>query len=391
MKFLHISDLHFGLKLCDRDLSEDQRCVLDQVVKYAADRKPQAIVIAGDVYNVSEPSLDAIHEYGRFISALRKAVRDVPIMVVSGNHDSAERLDLYRKELKEIGLYVIGLPPQKKDEKIAKVVLKDEFGPVNFYLLPFVKPTSIKEIIGQKEDGKNYSYSDAVRKLIELENIDATQRNVLVSHQYYVPVGVDASKVERANSERTTIGNVDAVCADVLDQFDYAALGHIHKPWALDEFHRYCGTPAQYSVNEEGQKKGVVLVELGAKGTRTAEVLPLTPLHEIRKVRGTLEEVCKEAFENEKSRKDYVVAVLTDKIELDVNEMKAKLNAAYPNLLRYERENNADFEFTLESEEIVDKPFDMCMEFLGEDLNEDQEIISILREIVDEVVDGQNN
>ena len=307
MRFFHISDLHIGLKLMNKDLSEDQKYILDEIVKEVRDKKPDAIVIAGDVYNNAVPSSDAIEIFDGFISKLVAVAPKMHIMVISGNHDSAVRINQFRKVLSGYNLHLIGLPPKRADEHIEKVVLEDEYGKVNFYLLPFVRPSFVKNVFGLDENENNLSYNEALHRLIEREDIDENERNVLVSHQYYLPLGKNPEEVERMDSEIKSVGNIDLVDADILERFDYSALGHIHKPWKLiGDCHRYCGTPLPCSVSEAGQEKGIVMVEMLEKGRINTEVLPLKPLRNIKVVRGRLEEVIM------MGSKDYVTVILTE-------------------------------------------------------------------------------
>ena len=332
MKFFHISDLHIGLKLMNKDLSEDQSYILDEIVKEVRDKKPDAIVIAGDVYNNSVPSSDAIEIFDGFISKLVAVAPKMHIMVISGNHDSAVRINQFRKVLSGYNLHLIGLPPKRADEYIEKVVLEDEYGKVNFYLLPFVRPSFVKNVFGLDENENNLSYNEALHRLIERENIDEDERNVLVSHQYYLPLGKNPEEVERMDSEIKSVGNIDLVDADILERFDYSALGHIHKPWKLiGDCHRYCGTPLACSVSEAGQEKGIVMVEMLEKGRINTEVLPLKPLRNIRIVKGKLEEVIMMGTE------DFVTVILTDdgSIEVDAGD---RIRNSFPNLLEIRRE-----------------------------------------------------
>ncbi|MDY5113059.1 MAG: exonuclease SbcCD subunit D, partial [Bilifractor sp.] len=287
MKFFHLSDLHIGLKLINRDLGEDQRFILREIVEKAEAEKPDAVLIAGDIYDKSVPSAEAVEIFDDFISGLRKAVPDAEIMMISGNHDSAPRVNLFRRILNRERIHMIGIPPQSEEDHVEQVTLRDEYGAVHFYLLPFVRPSMVRNVIGVKEDGSGFSYDETIHRLLDREEIDTRERNVLVSHQFYLPKGANATDVERMDSEILTIGNIDRVTADVLQRFDYAALGHIHKPMRVgSEYARYCGTPMACSVSEAGQQKGIVEVNLGRKGERSVSVLPLTPLRQIRIVRG---------------------------------------------------------------------------------------------------------
>ena len=248
MKFFHLSDLHIGLKLINRDLGEDQRYILKQITEAAEREKPDAVVIAGDIYDKAVPSGEAVELFDDFITDLTAALPEGTIMVISGNHDSASRLDCFRKVLSGQGLHMIGMPPRTEDEHIEKVTLQDEYGRVNFYLLPFVKPSMVRAVAGTEENGGSLSYDAAVRRLLEREAVDESQRNVLVSHQFYLPAGKKAEETERMDSEIRTVGDIDQVCADVLEPFDYGALGHIHKPQQVGGHPIwYAGSPLKYS------------------------------------------------------------------------------------------------------------------------------------------------
>ena len=370
MKFFHLSDLHIGLKLMNRDLREDQEYILNEITELAKQEYPDAVVIAGDIYDKAVPSAEAVEMFDQFLEKLTEAVPDAVIMMISGNHDSAPRVDCFRKVLSRQKVYMIGQPPRTEDEYIEKVTLKDEYGNVNFYLLPFVRPSVVKPVVGTDENGNNLSYDKTLHRLIEREEINSAERNILVSHQFYLPAGKRAEDIERMDSEMRTVGNIDEVSADILEKFDYAALGHIHKPMKVgSEVFRYCGTPLACSVSEAEQEKGIIMVEMEAKGELKMTVLPLKPLHKIKVVKGTLEEILKENFT------DYVTVILTDKADLDVIDMQERIRLAFPNLLEIRRENQrkADYSRALQTEELLD-PYELCCSFLKE-INEEEKAI----------------
>ena len=378
MKFFHLSDLHIGLKLFNRDLREDQEYILRQITDIAVREQPQAVVIAGDIYDKAVPSAEAVEVFDRFIAGLNSALPDTAVMMIAGNHDSGPRINCFRSVLSRQNVYMIGQPPRVEGEQIEKVILKDESGPVNFYLLPFVRPSMVKQLTGVDENGNNLSYNEALHRLIGREEIDPSQRNVIVSHQFYLPSGTDAEAVERMDSEVRTVGNIDQISADILEQFDYAALGHIHKPMkAGSEFIRYCGTPLACSVSEAGQKKGIIMVELGDKGDRKTTVLPLEPLRQVRVIRGELEEVLEQACG------DYVTVILTDKADLDIFDMQDKIRSAFPNLLEIRRETvrRTDYERAYAVQEELD-PFELCCAFLNEP---DEDEKALLRDVINTV------
>lgn len=378
MKFFHLSDLHIGLKLMNRDLREEQMDILRQVTDLAREEQPDAVVIAGDIYDKAVPAAEAVEVFDSFITELKRAVPEAEMMLISGNHDSGLRLNCFREILDEQKVHMIGLPPRREEEYIEKVTLQDEFGPVNFYLLPFVKPSMVKQIVGVDENGNNLSYDATLHKLIAREEVNTAERNVLVSHQFYLPVGENAESVERMDSEIRTVGNIDAVASDVLEAFDYAALGHIHKPMKVgSELYRYCGTPLACSVSEAGQQKGVIMVEIGEKDSKTSvkiTVLPLKPLREVRLIKGSLEEVLAQACE------DFVTVILTDRVDLDIMDMQDRIRMAFPYLLEIRREvlRKVDYSEQLMAEKEQD-PFELCCSFL-KDLDDEEK--TILRDVI---------
>ncbi len=378
MRFFHLSDLHIGLKLYNRDLLGDQEYILGQIVERAAQEKPDAVVIAGDIYDKAVPSADAVTVFDHFLSGLAQALPDAVIMMVSGNHDSAPRVDVFRSVLSRQRIYMIGKAPQGPEDYIEKVTLGDAFGDVNFYLLPFVKPSMARQIVGCDENGNNLSYNDTIRRLIEREDIDPAGRNVLVSHQFYLPVGGDADKVERMDSEICTVGNIDQVRADVLEKFDYAALGHIHKPMKVgSEVYRYCGTPLACSVSEVGQEKGIIMVEMRGKGQVGTKVLPLKPLRQVRIIKGSLSEVLKQGCA------DYVTVILTDKVDMDVIDMQDRIRNGFPNLLEIRRETLQKMDYgRVSAAQAGLDAFGLCSFFL-KDLDPSSQ--ELLRDVINTV------
>lgn len=371
MKFFHLSDLHIGLKLIGRDLREDQEYILNQIVEIVVREKPDAIVIAGDIYDKAIPSAEAVEVFDRFASELAAAVPNVEIMMISGNHDSAPRVNVFRSVLEKQRIHMVGNPPQRPEDFLEKVTLRDEYGNVNFYLLPFVKPSMVKQIVGSDENGNNLSYDATIHKLIERETIDPSERNVLVSHQFYLPVSMDPDKMERMDSEVRTVGNIDAVKADILERFDYAALGHIHKPMKVgSEVYRYCGTPLACSVSEAQQPKGIIMVEMRKKGDIKTAILPLAPLRQVRVITGKLDTVLRQGCN------DYVTVVLTDKVDLDVIDMQDRIRLAFPNLLEIRREalRKADYSRKYTADEQLD-PFELCCSFLSDLEDPEKELL----------------
>lgn len=383
MRFFHLSDLHIGLKLMNYDLYDEQRDILNKITTLAAEKKPDAVVIAGDIYDKSIPSAEAVELFDDFVTGLSAELPNLHIMMISGNHDSAQRVDCFRRVLEKQNIHMIGMPPVKQEDNIEKVVLKDAYGNVNFYLLPFVKPSAVKQITGVGADGNNLSYNDALHYLLEREKTDDNERNVIVSHQFYLPKGKKADEIERMDSEIRSVGNIDEVCADVLEKFDYAALGHIHKPMRVgSDTIRYCGTPIACSVSEAGQQKGIIMVDMQEKGTLTTSVLPLKPLHEVRIIKGSIDEILVMSCE------DFVTVILTDNTPLVQSDIYDKLRYAFPRLLEIRREcdDRAEYGYAPAEEEILN-PFELCCSFLpGTVDEEDKKIIKDILNMLSEEV-----
>lgn len=366
MRFFHLSDLHLGIKLYEHDLLKDQKAVLDEIVALTRQYQPDAVVFAGDIYDRSVPPVEAVALFDDFMTQLRAALPNGEIMLISGNHDSAQRLDVFRSELSDRGIHMIGNPPMQEGETIERVTLTDDFGAVNFYLLPFVRPGMVRNVAGKKENGDNLSYPEAFAGLLATSPLNPDERNVLVSHQFFLPDGGDAANIERAENEVKQVGNVDAIPASLIADFDYAALGHIHKPMKVgSETLRYCGTPMPYSLSEENQQKGILMVEMGAKGDVQTTVLPLHPVHQVRKLRATREALLSGASE------DFVsICVIGAKAE-DMAGLRELLRERYPNLLelRREREETVELAALQERAETL-SPYELCLQFAGERLND---------------------
>ena len=366
MRFFHLSDLHLGIKLYEHDLLKDQKAILDEIVALTRQYQPDAVVFAGDIYDRSVPPVEAVALFDDFMTQLRAALPNGEIMLISGNHDSAQRLDVFRSELSDRGIHMIGNPPMQKGETIERVTLTDDFGAVNFYLLPFVRPGMVRNVVDTKENGDNLSYPEAFSRLLALSPLNPDERNVLVSHQFFLPDGGDAENIERAENEVKQVGNVDAIPASLIAGFDYAALGHIHKPMKVgSETLRYCGTPMPYSLSEENQQKGILMVEMGAKGDVQTTVLPLHPVHQVRKLRATREALLSGASE------DFVSICVTGAEATEMVGLRELLRERYPNLLelRREREETVELAALQERTEAL-SPYELCLQFAGERLSD---------------------
>lgn len=325
MKFFHLSDLHIGKQLHFYSLKEEQRSVLKEILQYAEKEKPQAIVIAGDVYDKSVPSAEAVAVFDEFIRDLSSL--SLKIFVISGNHDSPERLEFAGSILEKQELYIAGLPPVKETEHIKKVVCQDTYGEICFWLLPFLKPSYVKGIFPEKE---SLSYTEAVGMLLEREEIDTSIRNVLVTHQFFTASGKEPL---RSDSETVYVGGAGNVDISAVRKFDYVAMGHIHKAQSVGEARfRYCGTPLKYSAGESGDTKTLTVVTLGKKGeTVKTEELPLHPIRDVQQLKGRFEELMKLGTE------DYVSLTLTD--EKMPYQPREQLEKVFPNILELKVEN----------------------------------------------------
>lgn len=379
MRFFHISDLHIGIRLGKYDLSEDQEYIFRQIADLAAEHQPQAIVIAGDIYDSSVPSGESVELFDRFVSMLEDACPQAVIMMISGNHDSPSRLNVFRGVLSKQRIHMIGMPPRMPEDHIERVTLTDEYGEAVFWLLPFVRPAAVRLITGTDE---RLGYEETLERLIAREDIDTSKRNVFVSHQAYIPSGKTADEVERTGAEVTTVGNIDYIGSHVLKPFDYCALGHFHRPVKVrGEACRYCGTPLAYSVDEEGQQKHIVMVDLGEKGEVRTTELPLIPLRRLRTETGLLEEVLSRPSD------DFVRVVITDEGDLDVADMQDRLFDAFPHLLERGRARKAAGErgaMTDDPNEYTE--YEHCLHFLGEATEEE---LALLADVINTVKTGR--
>lgn len=333
MRFFHLSDLHIGKHLHTYNLAQDQQYIFKQIVEKALEYRPDAIVIAGDIYDKSVPSGEAYQLFDRFLNSLADIVPTIPVLVISGNHDSQDRLQYAASFLERHQIYIATRPPQEKDELLKKVTLSDEYGEVNVYLFPFTKPGYVRHLFSEEE---SLGYERAYELLLEREQIDVTQRNVLVAHQFFVNQG---KKPECCDSEQMSlnVGGVDSIDIRVVENFDYVAAGHIHGPQTFENGKvRYSGTPLKYSVSEERHNKSITLVTLEEKGKNpTIETIPLFPLHDVKRIKGTLDELL---HGNNVQQEDYVSITLTDEKEL--YRPKDSLSEVYPRILEIMIDNN---------------------------------------------------
>lgn len=334
MKFFHLSDLHIGKNLNGYSLKENQKEVLTQVAAAAKQHHPDAVLICGDIYDRAVPSGEAYTLFDWFLKELSGIRPQIPVMIIAGNHDSPERLSYAGGFLEHHRIYISSMPPGCPEEHLKRVILEDEYGPVNFYLLPFLKPGYVRPLF---EKTGVEGYEDAVEKVLGREDVDTSQRNVILSHQFYVNGGQLPGTCE---SEQASImaGGLDSVDIRVLGDFDYAALGHLHGPQKVGrESVRYCGTPFKYSVSEESHRKSITVVELGPKGEEPEiSVLPLRGLQDVRRVKGSLEEVLSQGIGE--SCHDFVSVTVTD--ETEPYNLREQVEEVYDYLLELRIDNS---------------------------------------------------
>ena len=327
MKFLHISDLHIGKRVNEFPMIEDQTYILNRILDIADTEQADGVIIAGDIYDKTVPSAEAVQVFDWFLTGLAGQGRKV--FSISGNHDSAERIAFGAKLMSRSEVFVSPV----YDGTAAKITLEDPYGRLCIHLLPFLKPAAVRHALEGKTDADMPErYQEAVKMAVDRMEVDPSVRNILVAHQFVTGAG-------RCESEEVTVGGIDNVDADVFHAFDYVALGHIHSPQSIGrDTVRYCGTPLKYSFSEAKQEKPVTVVELKEKGSLTIDTIPLVPLRDMREIRGSYLEVTARPFYEGTNTQDYVKITLTD--EDDIPDGMQKLRIIYPNLMRLEYDNS---------------------------------------------------
>lgn len=345
MRLLHISDLHLGKRVNGFSMLEDQDHILKEILRIAGEQRPDAVLIAGDIYDKPVPPAEAVQELDGFLTALSQ--QGIPALLISGNHDSAERLSFGASLMQQSGIYVAGV----YDGTAEPVCFHDSYGEVRIYLLPFLKPSTVRHALGREEIG---STQEAVRAALERTPLDPSKRNVLVAHQFVMGA-------ERCDSEELSVGGLDQVDVSLFDAFDYVALGHIHGAQKLGrETVRYCGTPLKYSFSEVGHRKSVTIAELQEKGKTAIQTIPLHPLRDMRKIRGSYLEVTARDFYQGTNTEDYLQITLTD--EEDIPNGMERLRVIYPNLMRLEYDNRRTREHKqIENAPAVERKTELCL------------------------------
>ena len=374
MKLFHLSDLHIGKRVNEFSMIEDQKYILTQIL-YAADQeKPDGILISGDVYDRTIPTAEAVQVFDAFLTRLSE--QKIPAFIISGNHDSAERLAFGSSLMGKSGIYF----SKVYDRTVEKIPMQDAYGTVWIYLLPFLRPSTIRHALPERAE-EVQSAADAVRIALEQTKIDEKERNVLLAHQF-------VTGAKRCDAEELQVGDVDQIPAELFASFEYVALGHIHSPQKVGrETVRYCGAPLKYSFSEAGQEKSITVVELKEKGSVDLRTIPLKPLHDLRKIRGTYLEVTAKSIYENRDCEDYLQVTLTD--EEDVPDGMAKLRTIYPNLMRLEYDNkrtrsNAEVRAAERVEEKSE--LELFQEFY--ELQNNQSMTEVQEQFVEELLRG---
>ena len=377
MKFVHLSDLHLGKRVNEYSMLEDQEYILTKIINIIDDEKPDGIIIAGDVYDKSVPSAEAVQLLDDFICRL--AERKVPTYIISGNHDSAERLAFGGRLMDISGIHISPV----YDGQVVPHTLSDAYGKVNVYMLPFIKPVNVKRFF---PDSEIESYTDAVKVAVDNMNVDESERNIIITHQF-------VTGASRSESEDISVGGTDNVDVSVFDCFDYVALGHIHGPQKMSrETVRYCGTPLKYSFSEANHKKSVTVVEMEEKGKVEIRTVPLIPYRDMREIKGTYDEITlKENYENTNCD-DYMHIILTD--EEDILDAMNKLRVIYPNIMKldYDNKRTRNNQVVSGAENVESKsPFTLFSEFYeiqnNQPMSDEQNIF--MQNLINEIWRGE--
>lgn len=374
MKLFHLSDLHIGKRVNEFSMIEDQKYILTQIL-YAADQeKPDGILISGDVYDRTIPTAEAVQVFDAFLTRLSE--QKIPAFIISGNHDSAERLAFGSSLMGKSGIYF----SKVYDGTVEKIPMQDAYGTVWIYLLPFLRPSTIRHALPERAE-EVQSAADAVRIALEQTKIDEKERNVLLAHQF-------VTGAKRCDAEELQVGDVDQIPAELFASFEYVALGHIHSPQKVGrETVRYCGAPLKYSFSEAGQEKSITVVELKEKGSVDLRTIPLKPLHDLRKIRGTYLEVTAKSFYENRDCEDYLQVTLTD--EEDVPDGMAKLRTIYPNLMRlgYDNKRTRSNAEVRAAERVEEKSeLELFQEFY--ELQNNQPMTEVQEQFVEELLRG---
>ena len=321
---MHLSDLHLGKRVNEFSMLEDQVYIINKIISIIDDKKPDGIILAGDIYDKPIPPAEAVELFDDFLYKLSQ--RNIKVFIISGNHDSAERIAFGSRLFDKSGIYLSPV----YDGKISPIELNDDYGKINIYMLPFIKPVHVRRFFPDEEIS---SYTDAVSTVIKNMNMDNDIRNILITHQF-------VTGSSRTESEDISVGGSDNVDSIVFKDFDYVALGHIHRSQSCgSEYIRYCGTPLKYSFSEANDTKSITLLDINEKGNIKLDFIPLTPLRDMVEIKGTYNDLMLKSFyENTTLQEDYVHITLTD--EEDIPDVITKLRVVYKNIMKLDYDNN---------------------------------------------------
>lgn len=373
MKIMHLSDLHIGKKVNEYSMLQDQIYILKEILRIIDDEKVETVIIAGDVYDRSLPPNEALELFDEFLYQL--SGRNVNVFVISGNHDSPERISYGGRMMTENKIFLSPV----YDGNVKPITLNDDYGEVNFYLLPFVRPADIRRYF---PDENIENYIDAVKVAIDNMNVDFNERNILVTHQF-------VTGAELSESENIIVGGTDNVSGEVFDGFDYVALGHIHREQTVGKDNiRYCGTPLKYSFSEAKNIKSVTILDFNDKGNIEYSKIPLTPLRDMREIRGTYYELTLKSNYESTNTEDYLHITLTD--EEDIPDAIGKLRSIYPNIMKLDYDNlrtrgsgTVDAIENIESKSPFELFADLFKQQNNQDMSEEQE--EIMRNLIDKI------
>ncbi len=373
MKIMHLSDLHIGKKVNEYSMLQDQIYILKEILRIIDNEKVETVIIAGDVYDRSLPPNEALELFDEFLYQLSS--RNVNVFVISGNHDSPERISYGGRMMTENKIFLSPV----YDGNVKPITLNDDYGEVNFYLLPFVRPADIRRYF---PDENIENYTDAVKVAIDNMNVDFNERNILVTHQF-------VTGAELSESEDIIVGGTDNVSGEVFDGFDYVALGHIHREQTVGKDNiRYCGTPLKYSFSEAKNIKSVTILDFNDKGNIEYSKIPLTPFRDMREIRGTYYELTLKSNYESTNTEDYLHITLTD--EEDIPDAIGKLRSIYPNIMKLDYDNlrtrgsgTVDAIENIESKSPFELFADLFKQQNNQDMSEEQE--EIMRNLIDKI------
>lgn len=373
MKIMHLSDLHIGKKVNEYSMLQDQIYILKEILRIIDNEKVETVIIAGDVYDWSLPPNEALELFDEFLYQLSS--RNVNVFVISGNHDSPERISYGGRMMTENKIFLSPV----YDGNVKPITLNDDYGEVNFYLLPFVRPADIRRYF---PDENIENYTDAVKVAIDNMNVDFSERNILVTHQF-------VTGAELSESEDIIVGGTDNVSGEVFDGFDYVALGHIHREQTVGKDNiRYCGTPLKYSFSEAKNIKSVTILDFNDKGNIEYSKIPLTPFRDMREIRGTYYELTLKSNYESTNTEDYLHITLTD--EEDIPDAIGKLRPIYPNIMKLDYDNlrtrgsgTVDAIENIESKSPFELFADLFKQQNNQDMSEEQE--EIMRNLIDKI------